>query len=223
MDNKGPLKKRLIKLNSKWAFIQKAFGNKAFTLLDIGSGNHSPSKTKLAFPQCRYYGVDLARDYSYSEEDFKEMEEFFEMDLTKLEFEKLQDNFFDAIWMVHVIEHLYNGDEVIEKLLPKLKKGGFIYIEYPGKKSERLPSMEGTLNFYDDSTHVRIYSVPELKALLKKNGVKVLTSGTRRNIYFIMAMPFRVAGAWIRRKKLTGNMFWDVLGFAEYVFAQKES
>ncbi|NBV95614.1 MAG: methyltransferase domain-containing protein, partial [Actinobacteria bacterium] len=71
------------------------------------------------------------------------------------------DNYFDGIWMVHVIEHLHNGDAVIQHLLPKLKSGGFLYIEYPGQKSTTLPSMHGTLNFKDDPTHVRVYSVNE--------------------------------------------------------------
>ena len=44
------------------------------------------------------------------------------MDLTALSFGSIPADYFDGIWMVHVIEHLYNGDEVIKALLPKLKK-----------------------------------------------------------------------------------------------------
>lgn len=36
--------------------------------------------------------------------------------------------------MAHVIEHLFNGDEVIPLLLTKLKSKGYFYIEYPGQK-----------------------------------------------------------------------------------------
>ena len=67
--------------------------------------------------------------------------------------------------MVHVIEHLHNGDKVLEGLLTKLRSGGVIYIEYPGIRSTRLPSMRGSLNFSDDPTHVRLYSVPEIMFL----------------------------------------------------------
>jgi hypothetical protein len=143
------------------------------------------------------------------------------MDLTLLKFDSIPDNYFDFIRMAHVIEHLHNGDEVIKGLLPKLKKGGYIYIEYPGKKSIKLPSMEGTLNFYDDPTHVRIYSVKEISALLDQQNFKIVSSGTRRNPAFLMAMPFSIAGNLIRGKKLQGNMFWDLLGFAEFVLAKK--
>ena len=208
--------------NSKFSFLRRSFGNKPFILLDIGAGNHSASKMHFLFPNCSYYGVDLNKHYNNSREDFDVMKGFYEMDLTKLEFAVIPDNFFDGIWIAHVIEHLYNGDEVIKGLVPKLKKGGYMYIEYPGKKSIKLPSMYGTLNFYDDDTHVRLYSVPELRNLLEQNNCAVLKSGTRRNLYFIAAMPFRIIGNWLRRKKLIGNIFWDLLGFAEFIYVQKK-
>jgi len=208
--------------NSKFLFLKKSFGNKPFRLLDVGVGNHSASKTVFLFTNCEYYGVDLDKDYNNSEEDFKVMKEFYEMDLTKLDFHLIPDNFFDGIWIAHVIEHLFNGDKVIEKLIQKLKPGGYMYVEYPGIKSTKLPSMNGTLNFYDDETHVRVYSVKELAEIFNKNGCKVLSSGTRRNLYFIIASPLRVIGHWLKGKKLIGNIFWDLLGFAEFVYAIKK-
>ena len=173
------------------------------------------------FPACEYYGVDLNKDYNNSEEDFKVMKSFYEMDLTLLDFHVIPDNYFDGIWMAHVIEHLHDGDQVIEKLISKLKNGGYMYIEYPGIKSTKLPSMHGSLNFYDDPTHVRIYSVKELTDLFEKMGCTVLKGGTRRNLFFILAAPFRILGHWVRGKKLIGNIFWDTLGFAEYVYVKK--
>lgn len=207
---------------NKFIYLKKAFGNKPFLLLDIGAGNHSASKAKLVFPNCKYHGVDMERGYNNSDDDFKLMDAFYEMDLTKLDFSSIPDNYFDAIQMAHVIEHLYNGDEVVKGLLPKLKPGGYIYLEYPGEKSTRLPSMYGTLNFKDDPTHVRVYSVNELSALLNKNGCVVLKSGLRRNPWFILAMPVRIIKSWVTGKKLQGNIFWDVLGFAEFVWAKKK-
>ena len=150
------------------------------------------------------------------------MTAFYEMDLTKLQFSSIPDRYFDVVNLVHVIEHLYNGDEVIVGLLPKLKSGGFMYLEYPGDKSTRLPSMPGTLNFKDDPTHVRVYSVKELSKLFEENNCEVLKSGTRRNPWFIMAMPVRILGRWFRGKRLRGNIFWDLLGFAEYVWVRKK-
>lgn len=207
---------------NKFIYLKKAVGDRPFRLLDIGAGNRSASKTKKVFPRCEYHGVDLERDYNNSEADFSAMTAFYEMDLTKLDFKSIPDNYFDGIWMVHVIEHLYNGDEVIKLLLPKLKMGGYMYVEYPGKRSTTLPSMHGSLNFKDDPTHVRVYAVKELSALFTANNCRVLSSGTRRNPWFMMAIPFRVVMSLVKGEKMQGNIFWDVLGFAEYLWVQKK-
>lgn len=190
-------------------------------MLDIGAGNHSASKITTFFPACEYYGLDQSREYNNSEEDFQAMKGFYEMDLTRLEYEPIPDHYFDAIWIVHVIEHLHNGDQVIEKLIPKLKPGGFMYLEYPGAKSKKLPHMYGTLNFYDDPTHVRCYSIGELTQVLTRNQCIVVESGIRRNIYFMLAMPFRILYYLLLGQKVPGNVFWDLLGFAEFLYVKK--
>ncbi len=210
------------KLTPKFFYLYRCFGKKPFVLLDVGAGNHSASKTKKLFPACEYHGIDLDKNFENDEQDFAVMERFYEMDLTRLQFGEIPDNAFDFIRMTHIIEHLHNGDEVIRKLADKLKPGGYIYIEYPGQKSTRLPSMHGTLNFYDDPTHVRIYSTKELDTLLQSCGMEILSGGTRRSPVFLMATPFRVVFNVLRGKKLRGNMFWDLLGFAEFVFARKK-
>lgn len=215
-------KKNVQRETPKFKYLKQSFGNKTpFKLLDIGSGNHSASKTVSLFPNCEYSGVDIQKDFNNDESDYRVMKDFFEMDLTLLDFSALPDNNYDFIRMAHVIEHLKNGDEVILGLLPKLKKGGYLYIEFPAERSTKLPSMYGTLNFYDDGTHVRIYSAKEISELLVANGCKVKSAGIRRNMYFLAATPFRVAKSVFSREKISGNFFWDLLGFADYVYAQK--
>lgn len=216
------MKRFLQKSIPKFYYLHKFYGKKAFTLLDVGSGNHSASKTKRLFPECEYHGIDMDKHFNNDETDLAAMAAFYEMDLTLLNFEAIPDSYFDFIRIAHVIEHLHNGDAVIKGLLPKLKKEGFIYIEYPGIKSTKLPSMEGTLNFYDDPTHVRIYSVKEICSLLNSEHFKIVSSGTRRNPAFLMAMPFSIIGHAIKGKKQQGTTFWDLLGFAEFVLARKQ-
>ena len=190
--------------------------------MDVGTGNHSASRTTSLFPNCSYYGVDLDKTYNNSPEDFKVMKDFYELDLTKLDYSKIPDEYFDGIWMAHVIEHLYNGDEVLPLLLKKLKPGGYFYIEYPGEKSTRLPSMRGSLNFKDDPTHVRVYSVPELTKIFTANNCTVLKGGTRRNWFYLLTMPVRMVISLARKGHLEGNIFWDLLGFAEFLWVKKQ-
>jgi SAM-dependent methyltransferase len=208
-------------VNFKFRYLLKSFGNAPFRLLDVGAGNHSASRITSLFPACAYYGLDLSKDYNNGPEDFQVMKDFYELDLTKLDYSSIPDTYFDGIWMAHVIEHLPNGDAVLPLLLKKLKPGGYFYLEYPGERSTRLPSMHGTLNFSDDPTHVRLYSIPELGGIFLANHCEIIESGRRRNWYFILAMPARILARWIRGKRLIGNIFWDLLGFAEFIYARK--
>ena len=211
------------RVNFKFQFLQKSFGDKSFKLLDVGAGNHSASRITSLFPGCEYYGLDMDKTYNNSDSDFKVMKDFYQLDLTRLDYGIVPDQYFDGIWMAHVIEHLYNGDEVLPRLIQKLKPGGYFYVEYPGRKSTRLPSMKGTLNFKDDTTHVRLYSVPEISRIFENNGCKVLSSGTRRNWYYIASLPLRLVISLIKNGYVQGNVFWDLLGFAEYVYVQKRN
>lgn len=215
------LRKYIRTLTPKFHYMKKAMGNRPFTLLDIGSGNFSPSKTVNLFPDCTYHGLDLNYSYSYTESDIQALQRFYEKDLTKLEFDDIPDNHYDYINMAHIIEHLHNGDEVLVKLLPKLKPGGYIYIEYPGQRSTKLPSMYGTLNFHDDPTHVRVYSTKEIGNVLKTHDCTVISSGQRQSWAYILFTPFHILSFALRGKKIPGAVFWDLLGFAEYVFARK--
>ncbi len=208
-------------INFKFSFIKRSFGDKHFHLLDVGSGNHSASRVHAVFPNCEYYGLDINRNYNNDKNDFLVMKDFYELDLTTLDYRIIPDEYFDGIWMSHVIEHLKNGDEVVSNLIQKLKPGGFFYIEYPGLKSTTLPSMYGSLNFYDDTSHVRIYSINELTNVFKQSKCTVIRSGTRRNWFYIIGMPVKIISSIIRRRRLEGNIFWDVLGFAEFLYVRK--
>jgi SAM-dependent methyltransferase len=207
--------------NLSYRFLHKQFGDRPFRLLDIGSGNQSATKITNAFPNCEYYGLDNTTAYNYTAEDFRKMKQFFEIDLTRSQLEEIPNAYFDVLWMVHVIEHLEQGEKVLEALLHKLKPGGYFYLEYPGEKSTKLPSMRGTLNFYDDPTHVRVYRLSELRRFFTDHNCTILSSGTRRNWVYIVATPFRVAASILRGKPVEGNLFWDILGFAEYLWVRK--
>jgi 2-polyprenyl-3-methyl-5-hydroxy-6-metoxy-1,4-benzoquinol methylase len=201
--------------------FRRKFGNRSFKLLDIGAGNHSASLVKHYLPNASYFGVDIRKDYNNDASDFELMDGFWEKDLTKLQFDDIPDGAFDAILMAHIIEHLENGDEVIQALLPKLKREGLIYIEYPGKRSMGLPSKKGTLNFHDDDTHVRLYSILELKKVLEGNGCEVLESGTRKDWRYIALMPFKIPFHLLKSGYVPGSVYWDYYGFAEFIFAKR--
>jgi trans-aconitate methyltransferase len=213
---------RAITLPAKYRFLNKLFKQGEFVLLDIGAGNHSASKTKKWFPNCEYHGLDLNKNYNNDENDFKLMQSFYELNLEELNLDSVPNANFDFIMMAHVIEHLKNGDQVLVKLLAKLKPGGYLYVEYPGIKSTQLPRMKGTLNFFDDDTHVRVYSLTELYNLFLKNNTEIIKGGTRKYIPNILMMPFKVIHNLIKYGKILPSIFWDFFGFAEFILIKKK-
>lgn len=207
---------------TRFRLFYRQFRHRRFNLLDVGAGSHSASLTKQWFPFCNYYGIDRTREYDNDENDFTAMTGFYEMDLTKLNFSVIPDDYFDILMMTHVIEHLANGDQVILRLLTKLKKGGIIYIEYPSARSTRFPNKKGTLNFYDDPTHCRIYSIAEINSLLSQSGFSILQSGVRRDWVRILMMPALMVSSKLKLGYIAGGVFWDLLGFAEFIYAEKK-
>lgn len=192
-------------------------------ILDVGCGNNSPSRTKRHYPECRYYGLDITRHSDVGSENLAVMEQFFEIDLSNTNsLSQVPEKFFDCVLLSHVIEHLENGREVIVSLLDKLVSSGVIYIEFPSPKSVNFPSMKGTLNFYDDPSHVSIYQLEEISTLLSDNGFKVIRAGTRRSLKRILFLPLYTLVSLVSHGYIGGSVFWDIFGFANHLIAVKK-
>jgi 2-polyprenyl-3-methyl-5-hydroxy-6-metoxy-1,4-benzoquinol methylase len=192
-------------------------------ILDVGCGNHSPTMTKHWFPRSTYYGLDVQL-YNNSLEDLQAIDQFYEADLREDSLEQIPDGHFDIILMVHVVEHITNGEDVICRLSRKLKPGGRIYVETPSERSATLPSGMDCLNFYDDPTHVRLYTQTELELACTAAGMRVVAAGLRRDMLWMvvgLALLPKQLSSLARHGKLFGPGLWDWLGFAQFVEALK--
>lgn len=201
----------------------KEYGNCSFRLLDVGCGNHSPSVTLKWFPQCEYFGLDREL-YNNDEADLRLMSGFYKTDLAKEEtiLEAIPEGYFDVVLMTHVIEHLPNGLEVLAVLARKVAPGGKLYVETPSRQSLRLPSMYGTLNFWDDVTHVRIYDVDEIAGALERAGLEIVSAGPRRDLPRIALMPVKMCYDLLKYGRVRASAFWDLVGFASFVYARRK-
>lgn len=207
--------------NTRELLLSKEFGRKPFRLLDVGMGNDSPLKIKQVFPACEYHGIDRNVHYNLSAESLRLATKYYELDLTRCRFEEIPDAAFDALLFSHVIEHLPNAEEVVKRLLAKLRVGGVVYVEWPSFRSLWLPSMRGTLNFFDDPTHVRLFSRAEVCAMLQAGGCVVEQFGMRRNPFRVALSPVVLLKNRLNRGYFEASDFWEILGFADYAFARK--
>jgi SAM-dependent methyltransferase len=210
----------LTKFVTKVGIIYPTYKNKLFYLLDVGCGNHSASRIKTIFPKCNYSGIDREM-YNNDGEDFNVMNNFYKIDLTCNDLTIIPDNFFDVILMCHVIEHIENGIQIIEQLSKKIKKGGYIYIEFPSIKTLSFPLGFGALHFSDDQTHKKLYDIKEIANTLLNMKFRILKAGKRRNKYRIFFSPFLIFYELIKYKRFVGGAIWDIVGFVEFVYAEK--
>lgn len=193
---------RIIFASPKYTFLKSRTNLK---LLDLGCGEGNLLRRFIAFnPNLKITAIDYL--------DFKAKLspgiEFFELDITRdrLPFE---DNYFDIITIINVIEHLNNPEFTLREAFRVLKPKGRILIEAPSIRSLFVPSQDikdfgfsGPLNFYDDPTHIRPHSRCSLGILLRKVGFSVMKTGYSRNIYLFLASPFLILLSLIIRKRL---------------------
>ena len=205
----------------KFAVIDKHLGRGAFRVLDVGAGTHASARMKEYFPNCEYHGIDRTKSYHNSEEDIRRMSAFYEMDLTDRKFDAIPNAYFDVVVFSHVLEHLPNALDVLGDLLSKVKPGGLVYVEYPRFKSISFPRMRGTLNFFDDPTHVYLHDRRETFNRLLKHDCVPCSWGLCRNYLRIALLPFTLFRRLKNQGHLEGSDLWDVFGFAEYIAAKK--
>lgn len=206
----------------RFKLFKQEYGDRVIDYLDVGCGSHSPTYTKRWFPHWRYHGIDRPNsDYDTDASDQAAMETFYELDLEHDALDPLPDATFDIATFSHVIEHLPNGLDVLRGIAAKVKPGGKVYVEFPSERSLNLPSMRGTLHFCDDETHVRVYSPREIANVLLEEGFRIVRAGPRRDWLRIMLFPVVVPAKYLLRRGLSGSDFWDITGFAAFVYAEK--
>lgn len=174
-------------------------------VLDVGCGDTIPA-TKYYRPSWQINGMDKKSGVDF----------VVDLDTTP----RPDVGMYDIIIMRHVIEHLRFPLVVLCHFARRVKPGGAIYLEYPSERSLTLPSMEGTLNFYDDPTHIYLPETDQLHLILECMGFAV-KSGRRRDWLRILLMPVHVPLKFVSRGfRFRGSDFWDILGFADYIYAE---
>jgi 2-polyprenyl-3-methyl-5-hydroxy-6-metoxy-1,4-benzoquinol methylase len=194
-------------------------------ILDIGCGNGSPTVTKRWFPGCHYAGADIQR-YKLSDADMAAMDEFYPLNMDGSGYDAIPDASYDFVILNHVVEHMRDPKPAVATLCAKLKPGGYIWIAFPSLRSLSLPhSVDETLQFSDDPTHVYLPGVREMANVLLANGIAVLDAGRSREGLFtrlgdILKLGKRMV-RWLFTGKFSGRGMWYVLGFEDHVLGQR--
>jgi SAM-dependent methyltransferase len=195
-------------------------------ILDIGCGNNSPTLTKKWFPGCHYAGADI-KPYD-NDADLAAMDEFFPLGADGTGYDAIPEASYDLVILNHVIEHMVDSEPIVAKLCHKLRPGGYMWIAFPSKRSLTLPhSVDETLNFYDDPTHVQVPDPDAIAKTLEANGVEVIHSGRSREGFLTsIADVFKLCKRLLVKAatgRFSGRGMWYILGFEDHVFGRRKA
>lgn len=209
----------------KFRYVKKRLTSASPRILDIGCGNGSPSLTKKWFPRCHYSGADIQR-YNLSDADVAAMDEFYPVGADGSGYDTIPESSYDLVILNHVIEHMANPMPVLAKLCGKLREGGYFWIAFPSLRSLTLPhSVDETLNFYDDPTHIYLPQIQEIANVLLANGMSIVHAGrSREGVLTSLADCFKLLKRRLVRAltgKFSGRGLWYILGFEDHVLARR--
>lgn len=81
-----------------------------------------------------------------------------------------EDNFFDCITALDVLEHTKNLEESFNKIIKKLRPGGYFILSMPINGIVR--KLFGSLD--KDETHISILKEKEIMGIVNKSGMKII-------------------------------------------------
>lgn len=140
-------------------------------LLDIGCGEKPWFLGLKNNYKIKFYAIDRFKKIETKSFDVK----YFNFEIKdKLPFE---NNFFDAITMLAVLEHLEHEKEILFEIFRVLKAGGFFIITVPTKYAKPvLEFLAFKLHLINEDSikeHKRYYTKRYIKNLLQKTGFNI--------------------------------------------------
>lgn len=194
-------------------------------VLDIGCHKgHTIRKFREVRPDLKFFTVDILDRASYLPQDV----DFQRFDCTERNW-PFENETFDAITAVHLLEHLRHDGELFNQLKRVLKHGGTCYAEVPGLRRCFVPSFRFIseppmpINFFDDPTHVTIYSMERLFRKFHDAGFRVYKVGIRRNGLMTLLSPLLVgASILLWRRDLLSWGVQNLLGLNIYSISNKD-
>jgi len=202
----------LLRPNGKVAFLNRIKENGSF--FDVGCGNNSPVKVNSLRPDLKYLGLDIGM-YN-QKEGFAEYID--QVMFTSAEgFAESIEQFngqFDGILCAHNLEHCNDYKRVANAMCRALKPNGIMYLAFPCEESIDFPKRTGTLNFYDDSTHLNLIPFEAFKTQLNNNGVEILFATKNHKPKFLAFLGFLFEPISRRNKRcLPHGLTWAYYGF----------
>jgi len=151
-------------------------------VLDIGCGNGRFLKYLLNYGKYELYGTEMEgnsanRAYKISEINLK---------IGSLEQNDFSNNYFDAITLFHVIEHLTEPKQVLEIIEKIIKPRGIVVFSFPNIASLQAIIFKGKWLHLDPPRHLFFFSPRDFINIMQNYGFKVV----KKHYFSLEQNPF---------------------------------
>jgi predicted SAM-dependent methyltransferase len=193
-------------------------------LMDVGCGNDSPYRVKSLRPDLVYIGIDV-QNYGHSKNPVEIADEY--RIVTPANFALAigsELSSVDAVLSSHNLEHCQSRNEVLSAMCGAIKPDGYLYLSFPSECTVNFPSRRGTLNYYDDDTHVNSPpSSDQVLKILQLNNMKVIffKKKYRPILPFLLGILLEPFSFSLNRVAPFGST-WALYGFETVIWAKKQ-
>ncbi len=150
--------------------------NVPLKILEVGCGlGATLAKIKYLWPDSEVYGIEIA---SHIVKIAANHSNIIQGNIETMEIPYSKEQF-DYIILADVLEHLYEPEKTLERLLPYLKAGGLFLCSIPNIMhiSVLLPLLQGNFDYSEsgicDRTHVRFFTLNSIAKMFQKLGLSI--------------------------------------------------
>ncbi len=179
-------------------------------VLDVGCGNGRFLKYLLKYGTFELYGTEMEGNSAKRASRVKEIN----LKTGTLDSGDFEDNFFDAISLFHVFEHLVEPKETIITISKMVKPGGIAVFSFPNIASFQARFFKGKWLHLDPPRHLFFFDPKDFIEIMKEYGFNVIS---KHNVSFEQN-PFGMVQSLLNfTTKKREVLFESLKGNANYI------
>lgn len=141
-------------------------------------------------------------------------------------FSELPKESVDVITMWHVLEHVYHLKRDFEKIVDRIKPGGYLIIAVPNRMSFDAESYKELWAAYDLPRHLYHFSPSDIKNLSTSFGLELVEIAPMKfDAYYVSMLSEKYKGGSLMRAFINGiksNRKADENGFSSQIYVLKK-